>query len=81
MKEENIDKAKKITESLSYLRNQVVYWNECVKFSSGLINGTTEKNRDYQLSSSYLNFEVCKALALVGIQKRIKELEAELETL
>lgn len=81
MKEENIERAKKVTESLVSLRKQVVYWNECVNFSSGSITGASAKNQEFQLFSSYLNFEVCKALALVGIEKRIKELEAELETL
>lgn len=82
MKAENIQRAGEIGKRLSYLEKQKQLWNDGVSFNHctevciGYANGGND-NSNYE----FLNFDVCKALALVSIDKEIKELEAELETL
>jgi len=82
MKAENLKRANEISGRLEALRQQLSNWRGSVSFNSDTTAYVTDADgKRAFVRYEFLNIEVCKALALVAIEKEIKELEKELETL
>lgn len=83
MTKENLLKGQEILEELEKLSHTQDIWNNASKIASislYIVNRFTP-NECVNINGNFINFEDLKVLVLSKIQKRIKELEEEFDSL
>lgn len=78
MEREQIKKGVDLIEKINKLEKELAVWEECEKFSEIVISS---KERRYEVSTFWVDFDVTKSITVCELKKRLKELNDEFKAL
>lgn len=80
MTEERLKKANKLSENIKMYQKEIKSWEMANSFI-GRILSLRSDDRDYEIKTNFINFEVMKALTLDRLKKDLDALETEFKNL
>lgn len=78
MEREQIKKGVDLIDKINKLEKELDIWEECEKFSEIVISS---KERRYEVSTFWVDFDLVKSITIGKIKKRLKELNDEFKAL
>lgn len=78
MEREQIKKGVDLIERINKLEKELSVWEECEKFSEIVISS---KERRYEVSTFWVDFDVTKSITICELKKKLKELNDEFKAL
>ena len=81
MTNEQLEKAKTLSNRIGYLEEQLYKWKRAINISNDPITVLDKDRTRTSVSSNFINFEVMKALAISLIEAELNERKMEFENL
>lgn len=78
MEREQMKKGIDLIDKINKLEKELAVWEECEKFSEIVISS---KERRYEVSTFWVDFDVTKSITVCELKKRLKELNDEFKAL
>lgn len=78
MEREQMKKGIDLIEKINKIEKELAIWEGCEKFSEIVIS---DKERRYEVSTFWVDFDVTKSITVCELKKRLKKLNDEFKAL